>query len=274
MADFYKRLKTMGRLESACYPLKIIEAAYWYLQSENIRRRFTHILDASGYLIRSSRELTRLQPGDIVFLKPCGWVSSLIRLLIRKRYGIPLKSALSHVQLVIDKDHSLSAEAGGVKLVENRRIKKNTAVTIYRFKEITAAKVLMLQELASEYAGKKYAYGRYLWAATLIGQFFAAGATAVALLLAAITRSQVLTWHGAGFLGVFSLLSLLNIIWKKMDRQGYDCAELVSELLTRTGLWVPFEMPRCEHPNGMKHVMEHLCLWKKARLVAEFTTEK
>lgn len=261
------------KIDSACYPLKIEEAAHWCDQSFHIKRWLPGILDEEKCLIDNKGKLHHMQTGDIVLVNPRELVSGLVRKVISTRYGIPVKSAMSHIQLVIDDEKSLSAEAGGVKFVLNNRLDHGTDVLIYRLDKMTDAKKQMLRELSEEYIGKKYAYARYMLDTTMILKFFKGLSAGFLYLAGELIGLAFLVSHSLWYGGFYILLSLSNIIWRKYDKLCYDCTEVVSELLTRAGLWIPFEKPRNEHPNGMKQVLENLCLNGGARLLGEFSVK-
>lgn len=250
-------------------PLTVDEAANWCFQSETIRRQFPGITGTDGDLINTADGMKHLETGDIIFVTTPKLSSKFIRLLISTRYGIPYKVAIPHVEIVMNNTQNLSAEAHGVDFMERDRFGRGTKIEIYWLNNVTPDKKRMLQELSKDYIGKKYAYARYGLATSNIKRLLKAAGAGFFAALGAIFGWELLFSLAGVYCLVVLALTLLNIPLARLDKRCYDCTELVSELLARVLLWAPLEKPRCEHPNGMKQVLENLCLCEGARFLGE-----
>lgn len=217
------------------------------------------------------QDMEHLETGDIVLLQSGKLTSTVIRRLISVRYGIPYKRAFSHIQLIIGPNLTLSAEAGGVKHIKSTAIRPGTRVMVFRINNATGEQKEIVRELAKKYKGKKYSYARYLLDTSNIARFFTVLLSPLMTLAGWFTGNRIFSRLAVGYMGAFVVLTLLNVVWKIYDRKCYDCTEVVSRVLEGAKMWSSFEEPRNEHPNGMKHVLENLCLHGSARLLGDFT---
>lgn len=193
--------------------------------------------------------------GDVIFIRSYGIVSRLIRLVIAVRYGLPLKVAWSHVELVTGPDEAVSAEGSGIELVKlkgDKALRKSDAV-VFRFsKPIDAAAEAAMRKTIKEIVGRGYGYARYALDFLRVLFFYA-------ILLGTIPAAIFYRVAWPYYVGAIVGFIVLEKVLKAFDGRAFDCVEVVSVVLTAGGLWqtVAFT-PRSEFPDGMLQVFRNL----------------
>lgn len=205
--------------------------------------------------------------GDIFISRRPGLVSRLVSMLVSIRYGIPWREAYSHIELKYQGRDNISAEMSGVKTVKTDRYAEGSRLIVYRLSRMSASKRDQLVRVAQEYIGKPYAFWRYFLDATIISV-----AVLVLFGLLAAIPAYIFSFESGQHAVVFNLLAVGFLLvvkqrFVKKDRLTYDCAELVSVLLSEIGLWSPLPTSRNEFPNGMKQVLDNLCRVNQAQIV-------
>lgn len=195
--------------------------------------------------------------GDVIFMRSYGIMSWLIRLLISVRYGLPLRYAWSHVQLVTGPNEAVSAEGSGVELIPVRGDKATirSDAVVYRFKEpIGQASEDSMRAAIGTIIGKSYGYARYAIDFLRVMFFY--------LILLGMIPAAIfykVTWPY--FIGAVAGFVVIERLAKVFDMKGFDCVEVVSVVLAAGALWAPVGYhARSEFPDGMLQVLRNLAI--------------
>jgi len=213
----------------------------------------------------------KFQCGDFFAIRGYSPKSRLVRFLSSIRYGIPFKRTFSHVETAIDENQNISAEATGVKYVDNdREGLEKSDVIVFRFKKFSLQDQKRHQKAAKDHLATGYAFARYFLDASVI------------IRVAFILFGWIFLIPGLilGDLGLFIIslialvafilfLTIVIIIAKKFDLLTEDCAENASLIYSKNKKWAPIPKERNEFPNGMVQVWRNLVLNKVAYVVAE-----
>lgn len=214
---------------------------------------------------------TRFQTGDIFLVRSSGIIAKIIRLIIYIRYGIPMKTAYSHIESSYNGKVNISAESSGVKLVANNRFNKKTHCAVYRLKRMTKEKQDNHIALSESYIGKGYAYARYLLDAFRIATFYVLVMGVLFAVFGLVFSSSFSKHMAIVSAGLFIVLTVVKPFLARKDILTHDCTELQSMIFSANGLWAPLPKPRNEFPDGMKQVLDNLVLCGEAELIHEGT---
>lgn len=177
------------------------------------------------------------QIGDVVLIWNKGLGAKILSFVIYTLFGI--KNPATHVQLAIDDKFDLSAELGGIQLVDRETsINEAKKVIIARQAGMTEEKREELVDIAKEYIGKPYDYFLYvLWYMR------------VSLLLAPL---------------VWLILQPYYNWLKQREERSYSCSELVSEIFDKLGFSFGIDDHTNATPSDIYQVIKACNDWKIA----------
>ena len=213
----------------------------------------------------------KFQCGDFFAIRGYSPRSRLVRLLSSIRYGIPFKRTFSHVETAIDENQNISAEATGVKYVDNDRVGiEKSEVIVFRFKKFSEHDQKKHKKAAENHLATGYAFARYVLDASIIIRFAFILFGWIFLIPGLIMKNFGLFIGSLIALVAFILfLTIVIKIAEKFDWLTEDCVENASLIYSKNKKWAPIPKARNEFPNGMVQVWRNLVLNGVANVVAE-----